>query len=407
MSFPLTLSTPGPAASFTLPKKRLRDLSGEDIHDLDVSTQDKRKKQLKIEIPPTSLSYDSWSSICSTAPVKGSPSPLFSAASEVDSLFDQASPVPHSRSATSHVLNTSTTVSIKDSPTSLFSAMSEVDSLFDGVPSVHRAGSATSLPTISDRSVLYPALLTAPPIQGLYFDPSLCLPQQVAESVMNFCLDTYFRRPGVNQVMLFGRAPSLEDSPSAVHGLPTVLLDLLSTLSILLRPFLPEPTYTLLFPPTPTRARQAIINLYNPGEGISPHIDLLKRYGDGIIGVSLGSGCVMRFDRAGGAPAGADHHHGYEEQQGGQRNRWDLYLPVRSVLVLSEAARYEWTHGIDKRTRDFVSGAGYDDGVDKMCLDHDRSISMAGRWIERSVRLSVTFRWLLPGADVVGPPASN
>ena len=25
-----------------------------------------------------------------------------------------------------------------------------------------------------------------------------------------------------------------------------------------------------------------------------------------------------------------------------------------------------------------------------------------GRWIGRDVRLSVTFRWLLPGADIVG-----
>lgn len=46
-------------------------------------------------------------------------------------------------------------------------------------------------------------------------------------------------------------------------------------------------------------ARQVILNQYLPGEGISPHVDLLGRYRDGISGISLGSGCVMRFKNVG------------------------------------------------------------------------------------------------------------
>ena len=35
--------------------------------------------------------------------------------------------------------------------------------------------------------------------------------------------------------------------------------------------------------------------------------------------------------------------------------RWDLYLPERSIIVLSREARYDWSHGIDKKKRDYVS----------------------------------------------------
>src|SRR5690606_23887213 len=116
-----------------------------------------------------------------------------------------------------------------------------------------------------------------------------------------------------------------------------------------LRPLLPDETYDLLFPTVPTQARQAIINLYNPGEGITPHVDLLGRYDDGIMGVSFGSGTVMRFDRV-EEPDDAM----FDDDDEAARNRWDMYLPERCVIVLSEEARYDWTHGIDKRTKDYV-----------------------------------------------------
>ena len=35
--------------------------------------------------------------------------------------------------------------------------------------------------------------------------------------------------------------------------------------------------------------------------------------------------------------------------------RWDLYLPKRSIIVLSREARYDCTHGIDEKKRDYVS----------------------------------------------------
>ncbi|KAF8632819.1 hypothetical protein AX15_001679 [Amanita polypyramis BW_CC] len=448
MSLPLVVSTSGPkgvdsgpASPFVLPTKRAREFSGG--RDLCFNVRDNRRKQLRIEIPPTTL-FDSTSrpSGCSGATsVKESPSSLFSVVSETNSLLDDM-PLGDNRS-----------IPQSQWTTTPLSATSPLTRSVGGVDNNNRL------------QEFIPALLTAPPIPGLYFTPSLLLPSEIAEAVTEFCFRTYFRNPNINQIMLFGRAPTLEDPAACANtvknctrpddntppnlysgpvstrptsdctstwndnsngnrtGLPTTLLNLLSVLSSHLKPLLPENTYALLFPPIPTQARQAIINLYNPGEGISPHVDLLKRYGDGIIGVSFGSSCVMRFDRAGktvsdvGGPSTrrtasvSSHHHANDINHAapsdgalvtGQRNRWDLYLPKRSVVVLTEEARYNWTHGIDKQTRDFVSHSGIA-GVSLNSDGAEGEGSESGRWIERGVRLSVTFRWLLPGADVVGP----
>ncbi|KAK1234329.1 hypothetical protein PQX77_002468 [Marasmius sp. AFHP31] len=231
-----------------------------------------------------------------------------------------------------------------------------------------------------------PAYLLSPPISGLFFDPSILLPETVADNVFRYCLGTYFTAPDVNQVMLFGRAPSSSSSSvpekTKQAGIPPLLHSLLSTLSELLHPCLPPNVHSLLFPPVPTRARQAIINLYNPGEGITSHVDVLRRFGDGIVGVSLSSGCVMQFARQRSEEAvdgGTDERQSYETL-----SEYDLYLPERSILVMTEDARYKWTHGIPRRTRDYVES------------------DTGGEWIDRKVRLSITFRWLLPGAEIVG-----
>ena len=434
MFFPLMFSSsgsPGPASTM----KRVRGVSDE--QKFDSSAQDRRRKQLKVEIPSTSYDVDSpHSAYSSLPPMKESPSSLFSAVSEIEqTVTEPPLDASLSMSQTQAVPNTSLPAT---SPPLDPDQLSENLNGVDPVPL---------------------ALLVAPPIRGLYFNPTLSLPHEIASAVMNFCFETYFRNPNTNQVMLFGRAPDAgisdlsndceipNKSPSLDHldlvgtkpndcththtfsdnpnttGLPTVFHNLLTILSTLLKPLVPEKTYTLLFPPSPTQARQAIINLYNPGEGISPHVDLLKRYGDGIIGVSFGSGCVMRFDRVAQTVQRAvaihdsndiahqttANHNGdrTKEDAWQQRDRWDLYLPERSVLVLSEGARYDWTHGIDKTTRDYVSIS------EAESLNGDRTLERLvgvegpnGRWIKRGVRLSVTFRWLLPGADVVGPETS-
>ncbi|KAL4076310.1 hypothetical protein J3A83DRAFT_4088741 [Scleroderma citrinum] len=224
----------------------------------------------------------------------------------------------------------------------------------------------------------YPvALRTSPPIPGLFIPP-VFLTRELEDEIAAQCMHLYFEDKEVNQIMLFGRTTSSVDGGAdnidarMGKGLPPFLISLLHHLSQILRPCIPDALHSLLFPSknAPPRARQAILNLYHPGEGITPHVDLLNRFDDGIIGVSLGSGCSCD---AGDADV---------------RDRWDLYLPERSVLVLSKDARYLWTHGIPGRIHDLVQD---EDGGDAYLM-------------QRGTRLSITFRWLLPGADIVGAP---
>ena len=100
---------------------------------------------------------------------------------------------------------------------------------------------------------------------------------------------------------------------------------------------------------------QAIVNEYLPGQGISAHIDCAPCFGEVIASLSLGSAVIMQFIHP-------------ETNQ-----KESLYLEERSLLVLSGDARYLWQHCIPARKSDVVQGVK----------------------IERSRRLSVTFRSVL------------
>lgn len=179
---------------------------------------------------------------------------------------------------------------------------------------------------------------------------------------------------------------------SPLSKFPSFLSDLLSVLSQQLLPAIPPDVHAILFPPPdlpPYRARQVIINAYLPGEGITPHVDLLDRYGDGIVGVSLGSGSVMQFQKV-----TSDERPSYNSKlpQDPGSPKYGIYLPPGSAYVMSGEARYDWTHGIEGKTEDWVLS---EDGIGASVLQ------------PRTFRVSVTFRWLLPGADQVGKAQSD
>ncbi|KAF8607815.1 hypothetical protein BDV93DRAFT_280519 [Ceratobasidium sp. AG-I] len=247
------------------------------------------------------------------------------------------------------------------------------------------------------------AICHAPPIPGLYFHSQL----QITEKMESYLLDSleqhgYFARPDVNQVMLFGRprvvhaelgsSESKNNSPGALDGLsglPSFLDELVNELKrVLSSPLIPPDVYEKLFSYTMEegRARQAILNRYNPGEGIKAHIDLVNRFADGIIVVSLASGIVMDFAH---------------ETKGQAFSTW---LPPRSIVILEGEARWEWTHGIVARPVDLIDVTGVE-GTKLVGLDQsartlpDRSHVLE---IPRGLRTSVTLRWLLPGANIVG-----
>jgi len=96
---------------------------------------------------------------------------------------------------------------------------------------------------------------------------------------------------------------------------------------------------------------QMLVNEYLPGQGIALHLDY-EPFDRIVASLSLLAPCVMDFRRV------ADSR------------REALLLERRSLLVLQDAARYDWEHGIARRKNDRWNGVV----------------------IPRQRRLSVTFR---------------
>lgn len=100
----------------------------------------------------------------------------------------------------------------------------------------------------------------------------------------------------------------------------------------------------------PNLPDQAIVNEYEPGQGISKHVDCKPCFTDGIASLSLGSGCVIDFTK------------GQEKES--------LFLEPRSLFIITEEARYKWAHAISSRKTDLWEG----------------------KKLERNLRISITFR---------------
>lgn len=101
------------------------------------------------------------------------------------------------------------------------------------------------------------------------------------------------------------------------------------------------------------RPDQIIINEYTPGQGISSHIDCEPCFDNKIVSLSLLSPCVMEFRNS--------------------PDRQDILLKPRSIIVLKDEFRYNWTHGIRPRLSD----------------------NWNGKIIKRERRVSITFRCVI------------
>ncbi|WVQ98001.1 hypothetical protein IAU59_005121 [Kwoniella sp. CBS 9459] len=245
---------------------------------------------------------------------------------------------------------------------------SSIDSLFSErtdedntrIHLILTSSSPTSSPDASiSGSTIHDASRLAPSIPGLWIFPSV-LPNDIARNTVNALGNVdVFSGGSRDQVMLFEAPKHL----SANSSLPAYIHKLLNDVRELLQPYITVETARTLF--DQPLARQVILNLYPPGEGITPHIDLPNRYADGIIGCSLIGGCVMTF------------------QKGEERH--DVYLPPRTVYILSGESRWEWTHGIEGREHDVVEREG----------------GQGRETILRDLRVSVTFRWMKEGADIL------
>lgn len=79
---------------------------------------------------------------------------------------------------------------------------------------------------------------------------------------------------------------------------------------------------------------QVIVNEYYPGQGISEHIDCIPCFGKTIISLSLNSACTMEFINV------------------ESKEKKILLLEPRSLVIMSDEARYKWQHRIPARKKD-------------------------------------------------------
>lgn len=154
----------------------------------------------------------------------------------------------------------------------------------------------------------------------------------------------WFSQPSQNQAMRFGVLPGW------ALTLSSLIFSSISRLGLGLEAPLPEDILRRkpLFD-------QMIVNSYQPGEGIAPHVDL-ARFEDGIVVLSLLSSCVMRFRKC--------------------ERKVDVLLSPGDLIVLSGDARYKWTHEINRKQAE-----------DQL---------WAGKVLEQERRISVTLRRLCP-----------
>jgi alkylated DNA repair dioxygenase AlkB len=83
---------------------------------------------------------------------------------------------------------------------------------------------------------------------------------------------------------------------------------------------------------------QVIVNEYEIGQGISPHIDCEPCFEDTVISLSLNSTAVMEFINE------------------NSLEKIPVLLEPRSIVVLKGESRYHWKHTIPARQKDIFDG---------------------------------------------------
>lgn len=98
-----------------------------------------------------------------------------------------------------------------------------------------------------------------------------------------------------------------------------------------------------------------IVNEYLPGQGIAPHIDNPKLFGEWIFCIVLNHGCNMIFNK------NNDTH--------------CIYIKNKTLYCMTGDARYKYKHSIDKRIKDIIEETN--------------------EIVPRQRRISITFRYML------------
>lgn len=158
-------------------------------------------------------------------------------------------------------------------------------------------------------------------VKGLWVSRNFLSPHQQSSLFSAIQSENWFTQPSNNQAMRFGDLP-----PWAIQLSRSIRNSVLAASDDDRR--LPLPLHLLSRQPL---FDQMIVNVYQPGEGICAHVDLL-RFEDGIAIVSLESSCVMHFTSLDNQLVSVPH-----------------LLNPGSLLVMSGEARYRWKHEINRR----------------------------------------------------------
>ena len=191
---------------------------------------------------------------------------------------------------------------------------------------------------------------TVPDISGLTYLPQFLSVEEQANAIRHID-DAPWRRDLERRVQHYGwrydyRARTVEHDMH-IGPLPPSLQDIAQRLY----------DKTGLFDRPPD---QAIVNEYEPGQGIALHADR-QCFGSTVATISLGDDWRMELRPAGGK---AD-------------TKVEILLKQGSALLMTGDARWRWFHGIAKRKKERTS-----DG-----------------WRPRKRRLSLTFRTVLCDAE--------
>lgn len=93
---------------------------------------------------------------------------------------------------------------------------------------------------------------------------------------------------------------------------------------------------------------QLIVNAYNPGQGISAHIDQPMAFGPVVASVSMLSPVPMVFQER----SASDSRIERSSQERGTDRVVKIMLAPRSAVILKGDSRYKWTHSIPARAKD-------------------------------------------------------
>lgn len=88
------------------------------------------------------------------------------------------------------------------------------------------------------------------------------------------------------------------------------------------------------------------VNEYPSGVGLSPHIDTHSAFEGSIYSLSLSGPCIMEFRRYSNMNACFGDRDAESCDNSSNCIRKAIYLPPRSMLLLSGEGRYAWQHYI-------------------------------------------------------------